>query len=60
MKKVKSKYAIKPEFKGKEVWTVKPAYDRPGGSKFKLSDDLSEEDKAFLFEVVGHEGIVKC
>ena len=60
MKKLKSKYNIKPEFKGKEVWTVKPAYDRPGGSKFKLSDDLSEEDKAFLFEVVGFEGIVKC
>jgi len=60
MKKVKSKYAIKPEFKGKEVWTVKPTYDRIGGAKFKLSDDLSEEDKAFLYEVVGHEGIVKC
>ena len=59
MKKVKSKYTIKPEYLGKEVWTVKPSYDRIGGAKFRLTDELSEQDKAFLFEVVGHEGIVK-
>ncbi len=53
----KSKYRIKPEYLGKDVYTAKPEYDRPGGAKFKLDKNLSETDLAFLFEVVGYEGI---
>lgn len=53
----KAKYRIKPEYLGKDVYTIKPEYDRPQGAKFRLDKNLSDTDMAFLFEVVGYEGI---
>jgi hypothetical protein len=57
--KIKPKYVIKPEYMGKDVYTMKPSYERPTGAKFIINKDLSEKDKPFLFEVIGYEGIEK-
>jgi hypothetical protein len=55
----KPKYVIKPEYLGKDVYTMKPSYERPGGAKFVLDKNLSDQYKAYLFEVIGYEGVIK-
>jgi hypothetical protein len=57
MEKDKPKYSIKPEYIGKEAWTSQPPYERKDGAKFTLNEKLSQKDLAFLFEVIGYEGI---
>lgn len=52
-----TKYRIKPEYVGKDVYTIAPAYKRADGAKFTLDDNLTQKDIGYLFEVIGHQGI---
>ena len=51
------KYRIKPEYIGLTAWTSSPMYARADGGKFVLTEDLSQTDLGYLFEVVQYEGI---
>ena len=48
------KLNIKPEYKGKSVYTHEPkTYKRKEGGKFILNDELSQKDRRYLLEVMG-------
>ena len=53
------KYKIVPAYKGKVCYTIPPEYDRPDGGKFVLDESLTDDDLAYLAEVIGYEGVTK-
>ena len=55
--KEKTKYQIRPEYMGCDVWTIPPMYARIDGGKFTLGPGLSQKDLGYLFEVIQHEAV---
>lgn len=55
--KAKTIYIIHDRFKGKDVYCVSPPYNRRGGGKFTLNDELSNQDMDYLVDVIKHPGV---
>ncbi len=56
-KKAKAIYIIHDQFKGKDVHAPAPEFERKGGGKFTLTDELNEQELNYLVDVVKHPGV---